>query len=339
MARYRAGEAREWALEHLRGLCGCLLPTFTSDLRGINERAVRADVAREKELGMSGVLVVAECGTTFEELLAVTEIVVDEARGELDVLAHAALGTLEQNIELVRRSQDLGVDGVLISYPLGFYPASEDEVFEYTRAVAECSDLGAVVFAMWLWNFRRLHPSDFSPELIGRLIDEVPNVMAVKNEIGLPGMAGIAQLFERYRDRVVVTDPLERNAPLWQRAYGMRWMGTSNYEALGDAVPRYFGLLQEGRYEEAMEIYWRVHPIRQADAALTGESMAGTALVHRMMWKYQGWLHGFNGGPIRGPHVRISDAQMRTLRGAVQAAGLPVPEDPDAAFFVGRNPA
>lgn len=339
MARYGPGEAREWALEHLRGLCGCLLPTFTSDLRAVNERAIRADVAREKELGMSGVLVVAECGTTFEELLQVTEIVVDEARGELDVLAHASLGTLEQNIELVRRSQDLGVDGVLISYPLGFYPSSEDEVFEYTRAVAECSDLGGVVFAMWLWNFRRLHPSDFSPDLIGRLIDEVPNVMAVKNEIGLPGMAGIGQLFERYRDRVVITDPLERNAPLWVRAYGMPWMGTSNYEALGGEVPRYFGLLQEGRYEEAMDIYWRIHPIRQADAALTAESMAGTALVHRLMWKYQGWLHGFNGGPIRGPHVRISDAQMRTLRAAVIAAGLPVTDDPDAAFFVGRNPA
>jgi 4-hydroxy-tetrahydrodipicolinate synthase len=339
MARYGRGEAREWALEHLRGLCGCLLPTFTSDLRGINERAIRADVAREKELGMSGVLVVAECGTTFDELLQVTEIVVDEARGELDVLAHASLGTLEQNIELVRRSQDLGVDGVLISYPLGFYPTSEDEVFEYTRAVAECSDLGGVVFAMWLWNFRRLHPSDFSPDLIGRLIDEVPNVMAVKNEIGLPGMAGIAQLFERYRERLIITDPLERNAPLWVRAYGMPWMGTSNYEALGSAVPAYFGLLQEDRYEEAMDIYWRVHPIRQADAGLTAESMAGTALVHRLVWKYQGWLHGFNGGPIRGPHQRISDAQMRTLRAAVQASGLPVTEDADAAFFVGRNPA
>jgi 4-hydroxy-tetrahydrodipicolinate synthase len=338
VARYGRGEAREWALEHLRGQCGCLLPTFTNDLRGINERAIRADVAREKEFGMTGVLVVAECGTTFDELVEVTEIVVDEAGGELDVLAHASLGTLEQNVELVRRSAAIGVDGVLGSYPLMFYPGSEEEIFEYTRALAECSDLGLVIFAMWLWNFRRLHPSDFSPELIGRLVDEVPNVMAVKNEIGLPGMAGIGQLFERFRDRVVVTDPLERNSPVWQRAYGMRWMGTSNYECMAGEVPRYFGLLEEGRYEEAMDVYWRVHPIRQADAAVTGEAQAGTALVHRLVWKYQGWLHGFNGGPIRSPHLRISDAQMRTLRSAAEASGLTVTSDPDSAFFVGRNP-
>jgi len=339
VAQYGAGEAREWALEKLRGQCGCLLPTFTNDLRGINERAIRADVRREKELGIAGVLVVAECGTTFPELLEATEIVVDEAGGEMHVLAHAALGTLEQNVELVQASAAIGVDGVLAPYPLMFYPQDESEIYEYTRALAECSGLGLVIFAMWLWNFRRLHSSDFSPDLIGRLVDGVPNVMAIKNEIGLPGMAGIAQLFERYGDRLIVTDPLERNSPLWQRTYGMKWMGTSNYECMADGVPRYYSLLEEDRYEEAMDLYWELHPVRQADAALTSESMAGTALVHRLVWKYQGWLHGFNGGPIRGPHQRISDGQMRTLRAAAEAAGLAVTAEPDSAFFVGRHPA
>jgi dihydrodipicolinate synthase/N-acetylneuraminate lyase len=338
MARYGPGEARGWALEHLRGCCGCLLPTFTSDLSGINETAIRADVAREKELGMSGVLIVAECGTTLPELKRVTEIVVDEARDELLTLAHAALPSLEQNLELVRFSESAGVDGVLVSYPLTFYPASEQEVFDYTRAVAESSALGAIVFAMWLWNFRRLHPSDFSPDLIGRLVDEVPNVMAVKTEIGTPGAAGIAQVFERYRERLVVTDPIEANAPVWQRAYGMQWMGTSNYECMAGEVPRYMQLLAEGRYEEAMEIYWRLHPIRQADAEVIGEAIRGTALVHRLVWKYQGWLHGFNGGPIRGPHMRLGDRQMAVLRTAARASGLPVTDEPDSAFFVGRNP-
>jgi len=338
MAAYGPREAREWALEHLRGNCGCLLPTFTSDLRDVNEAAIRHDVALEKRYGMSGVLIVSECGTTLEELKRVTDIVVDEAGGELQTLAHASLPTLEQNVELIRYSEQAGVDGVLVSYPLTFYPTSEDDVFEYTRALTESSGLGSIVFAMYLWNFRRLHPSDFSPDLIGRLIDEVPAVMAVKTEIGTPGAAGIAQIFERYRHRVVVTDPIEANSPVWQRNYGMQWMGTSNYEAMAGEVPHYFGLLQEDRYEEAMDIYWRMHPIRQADAEVIGEAIRGTSLVHRLVWKYQGWLHGFNGGPIRGPHLRISDRQMQTLRAAAVASGLPVTEEPDTAFLRGRHP-
>lgn len=314
------------------------MPTFTSDLRGINEAAIRHDVELEKRFGMTGVLIVSECGTTFEELLELTEIVVDAAGGKLQTFAHASLATLEDNISLLRRSQAVGVDGALISYPLTFYPSREDEIFEYTRILTESTDLGTIVFAMHLWNFRRLHPSDFSPDLIGRLIDNVGGVMAVKTEIGAPGVAGIAQIFERYADRLVVTDPIEANSPVWQRNYGMQWMGTSNYEAMAGEVPRYFGLLQSGRYEDAMSIYWKVHPLRQADAEVMMEAMRGTNLVHRLVWKYQGWLHGFNGGPIRGPHHRISDRQMRTLREAAVASGLPITSDPDAEFLVGRNP-
>jgi dihydrodipicolinate synthase/N-acetylneuraminate lyase len=340
LPNYTRAEARDWARENFSGCCGCLLPTFTSDLTRINDEAIRHDVRREKELGISGILLVAECGTTLDELKHVTDVALDEANGELMTVAHASLPTLEQNIELARYSEEAGVDALLVPYPLTFYPATEDDVFEYTRTLAESTRLAIIVFAMHLWNFRRLHPSHFSPDLIGRLIDEVPNVAAIKTEIGGgAGVAGIAQVFERYRDRVIITDPIEANAPAWAAAYGLQWIGTSNYEAFGGEVPRYLELLRAGRFEEAMDIYWQTHPIREADAEVIGEASRGTYLVHRLCWKYQGWLHGFNGGPIRAPHMRITDRQMKRLRDGVAASGLPVTDDPDSAFFVGRNPA
>ena len=40
--------------------------------------------------------------------------------------------------------------------------------------------------------------------------------------------------FERFRGRLLITDPLEHNAPIWIRNYGMRFMGTSNYESMAD---------------------------------------------------------------------------------------------------------
>jgi 4-hydroxy-tetrahydrodipicolinate synthase len=57
-----------------------------------------------------------------------------------------------------------------------------------------------------------------------------------------------------------------------------------------------------------------------------------------MHWKYQGWLMGYNGGPIRQPHMRISAAQMATLRAAAVKSGLDVTTDDDALFYTGRNP-
>ncbi len=67
--------------------------------------------------------------------------------------------------------------------------------------------------------------------------------------------------------------------------------------------------------------------------------IAGSNFVHRMLWKYQGWLNGFNGGPLRQPTMRRVDRQMRPLRQALLASGLAVTTDPDQAFFVGRHPA
>lgn len=340
MSKFEPGQAREWAMTSLRGVAGCVMPSFTADQSRLNEAAIRHDVRRERELGFTGFLIVGENGTTQEELRRFIEIAVDEAGDSMVTIVQAAAGTLAENIEIVRFAADAGVDLVMPSYPTAFYPQHADEVVAYTRAVAEASHLGVIVFAMNLWNFTRLHPSGFAPDWLETIVDTVPNVVAIKNEIGDPGVAGLAEVFTRFSDRVLVADPLEMNAPAWTRTFGMPWMGTSNYEYFGSAVPEYFDVLQKpDGYDEAMRMYWRLHPARVATGSLMKEANSGTSLVHRLLWKYQGWLHGFNGGPVRSPHMRLHDRQMTQLRSAALAAGLPITEDEDAMFFAGRIPA
>lgn len=339
MARYGRGEARAWAREHLRGVAGCLSCTLRADLEGLNERATRHDVRLQIEQGYAGTLLVSENGTTPSEMRELIDIAVDEADGRLITILQASEPTLAQNLDLIAYAENAGVDIVLPSFPLTFYPLSEDDVYDYYTALASSTSMGMIVFAIHLWNFGRLHPSSFSPRLIARLIEDCPNVVAVKNEIGAPGVAGISEVFERFRDQVVITDPFEMNAPTWVRAYDMQFLGTSNYEYLGPVVPRMFELLRTpGGYDEAMELYWKVQPARQANMRIMGEAVAGTNLVPRIIWKYQGWLNGYNGGPIRSPQGRISDGQMQALRASLVASGLSVPEEDDAAFFVGRHP-
>lgn len=339
MVEYRRGEAREWAFATMKGLCGCTMPTLNSSLTRINERAIRHDVRREAELGFWGTLLVSECGTTSAEMRQVVDIAVDEARRVgLRTVMHASFPTLQETIEMVQYAESAGCDLVLLSYPLSFYPMSEQEVYDYSRAVAERTNLGIILFAIQLWNFHRLHPSGFSPRLIGRLVDDVPNVVCVKNEIGQPGVAGIAEVFYRFRERVLVCDPLERNAPAWILTFGQQFMGTSNYEYMGGEVIKYVKLLQEGRIDEGMELYWRLHPAREAYAQVQNSFMPGAGLVHRLVWKYQYWLNGFNGGPIRQPHLRINDNQMRILRQGLVRSGITPAPGEDHEFFVGRNP-
>lgn len=338
MVKYEAGEAREWARARLAGCCGCLMPSFTPDLGELDEAGIRHDVQMEKRFGMRAILLVSECGTTRDEMRRFVEIAAHEAGEDLVTVLQASQPTPELTLDAVRHAAEAGVDLTLLSYPQFFYPRSEDEVFGFTKAVADATPLGMIIFAMNLWNFGRLHPAGFSMPLLGRFVEEIPNVVAIKNELGLPGVGGIGHVFERFGDQVVVTDPMEQNSPVWTRAYGMRFMGTSNYEYMAGEVPRYFNLLQDpATYEQAMEIFWRLLPARQANSVTTAEVSSGTQTIHRLVWKYQGWLMGFNGGPLRPPVMRINDAQMGRLRSAALASGLPVTDDEDHLFFAGRQ--
>jgi dihydrodipicolinate synthase/N-acetylneuraminate lyase len=340
LAKFGQGEGRDWAKQNLRGVAGCVSPTFTNDLRGLNEAAIRHDVRLEKELGFAGILLVSETGTTPAEMREFVDITVDAAGGDLITILQASEQTLQDNIDLIAYAENAGADLVLPSFPLMFHPQTEDEVYDFFKGMADSTSMGMIVFAIHLWNFGRLHPSTFSPRLIRRLVDDCPNVVAIKNEIGHPTVAGVSEVFERFNDEVVVTDPMEHNAPAWTCAYDMQFLGTSNYEYAGSAVPRMFDLLQDrGTYDEAMELYWQMHPARLANLAVMGEAIAGTSLVHRLAWKYQNWLQGFNGGPIRFPQGRLNDGQMARLRSSLVAAGLPVTDDPDERFFVGRLPS
>ena len=77
--------------------------------------------------------------------------------------------------------------------------------------------------------------------------------------------------------------------------FGQQWMGTSNYEYWGGAVPEYFALLQKGEFEKAMEIYWRINPARQARVAIQATFAGGqlhpplplevSGLAARLQWR------------------------------------------------------
>jgi 4-hydroxy-tetrahydrodipicolinate synthase len=129
MAEYRKGEAREWAKDKMRGVANTITPTFTQDLRGVNERAIRHDVRKEIEYGFWGALMVAETVTTLPEYVQCMTWAVDEAKGKLRLIHHASFSTLEENIMAVHAAEQAGAELVLLSYPANFYPESHYDYF------------------------------------------------------------------------------------------------------------------------------------------------------------------------------------------------------------------
>ncbi|HZR98276.1 MAG TPA: dihydrodipicolinate synthase family protein [Chloroflexota bacterium] len=334
---YTKSEAKDWARAHMRGVCNVIIPSYTHHLKRLNEKAIRHDVRQNIAHKFWGALLVSEAGTTLDEMRQFMEIAVDEARGRHHFLLHGTFDTAEDTVAMCKAAEQIGVSGLLLGYPNSFYPRTARDIYDYSAYVCNSTDLGVVLFAAGHWNFGRIHPSGFPPDVLVELAD-LPNVVAIKHEVARPGVAGFHQFWKMARDKqILVSDPLEANSPLWVDLFGMQWMGTSNYEWWGPRVPEYFAHLQDGDYDQAMAIYWQIQPARAARMAEQA-TFSGANFIHRYLWKYQAWLTGYNGGPLRQPAMKLADAPMRRLREALQRSQVPCETADIAEFFVGRNP-
>lgn len=335
MASYTKKEAREWARQALVGVANVTIPTMTGDFTGINEKAVRHDVRLAKQHGFIGSLAVSEVPMSVEEHDQFQQIMIDEAKGEFLVVHHAVFNTLEDNIAAVKRAEANGADLVLLGYPPHFYPKSLDEIYDYSKAVCDATNLGVILFPVPIWGFSRLHPADIPVSVLRRLVDDCPNVVAIKAEGGMPFIMSAIEVHRHFHKEVVISSPLEFEYFPLAQVLDIPFCGTNYSAFFGPWMPRAHALIREGRFDEATELYYKLEPMRRAVMTL---GFGGQGLSNRLLWKYQAWLQGYNGGPIRHPTARLYDKDMALLRGATQAAGLDPTHSPDEEFFIGRNP-
>ena len=338
MVSYKKHEAREWARANMHGLCNVVVPSYTQDLKRVSEQGIRHDIRKEVEYGFWGTLLVSEVAITVDEYRQFVQWSHDEAKGRVKLVHHAMFNTLEENIEAVQMAEAEGCELVLLGYPHNFHATSEDQIFDYTRRFCDATRLGVILFPVPHWGFERVHPAGMSPQLVNRMVKEIPNVVCIKAESGMPTPAGFIQCWKNHSHEVVVTIPVEGEAFPLAGILPIQFMGTSNYEFYGPLLPQMFKMVREGRFDAMMELYWKINPSRVTQRSITASYMPGAGILHRQVWKYQAWLNGFNGGPLRQPTMKIRDVHMRQLRESLKRSGVPVTEDPDSAFFVGRNP-
>jgi 4-hydroxy-tetrahydrodipicolinate synthase len=329
-------DVRSWAWEHFQGVNNVVIPSFTQDLRDISEKGIRHDVNRVVELGFTGTLLVGELNITPDEYQRFTEIAADEARGRLNLIFHASFNTLEENIEAARRAHAAGARLALLSYPSCFYPTSLQDIFDYTKAFCDATDLGVILFPMTHWGFERLHSASIPVDMLVALTDACPNVVSVKAEGGFPSIAGFAHVWNRLAERVLVTMPIIQEAIALANLVPLRVIATSNTEYYGDTAPRMLALAQAGKSDEAMDLLWQIAPAWRANGGVAPVPHAHS--VNRAAWKYQAWLAGFNGGPVRTPANRLHGNEMRAFRKALVDSDLWVTDDGDELYYLSRNP-
>lgn len=335
MVDYSRKEARDWAREKLVGVANVVIPTMTADVKRLNEAAARHDVEKCIEQGFTGTLACSEVAITLEEYGQFCRTMVEQAAGRLLIFHHAVFNTLDDNIEALRLAEAAGTEIVLLGYPPYLNPKSLEDVYSYTKAFCDATDLAVMLFPIPLWGWRDFHPADMPLSLLRRLIDDCPNIVSIKCEGGMPQIMSLIETYRHLRDEIVISAPLEHEYVPLAQVMDIPFSGTNFSAYFGPWLPKMFSLIQAGDYDEATRIYYQLDPARKAYGSVP---QLGGGLINRMLWKYEAWLQGYSGGPLRHPTARIFPRDMVRLRAAQEAAGMNPTKDLDDDFYVGRCP-
>lgn len=174
----------------------CPLITPMNEDESINERELRNQVNRMIDAGIHGLFA---CGTNGESYILsdaekerVLSVVADEARGRVPVYAGTGCVGTKETIRLSLRAQAAGADVLSVVTPY-YAQASQDELYEHYRAVAEAVELPVV-----LYNIPARTGNALSPALVERLAD-IENIAAAKDSSG--NFDNMLQYIERTRDK------------------------------------------------------------------------------------------------------------------------------------------
>ena len=147
----------------------------------LDERAVRRLVRRQVD---AGIHFLVPCGTTGEnptlnnaERVRIVEILVDEAAGQVPVLAGAGGYNTQEVIHLADEMRKAGASGLLSVTPYYNKPTQEG-LYQHYRAIADATPL-----PIMLYNVPGRTGVNIEPSTVVRLA-AIPNIVGIKEASG-----------------------------------------------------------------------------------------------------------------------------------------------------------
>ena len=172
--------------------CGTALVTPFNDDLSLDEAALRNFVEFQISEGIDFLV---PCGTTGEsptladnEHRRVVEIVVEQTRGRVPVIAGAGGNNTSHIIKLARECERVGADGLLSVTPYYNKPTQEG-LYQHFRAIAQETSLPII-----LYNVPPRTNVNILPDTVVRLA-EIPNIIGVKEASG--DISQIAEIANR----------------------------------------------------------------------------------------------------------------------------------------------
>ncbi|QDS95471.1 4-hydroxy-tetrahydrodipicolinate synthase [Roseimaritima multifibrata] len=250
-------------MSSLNRISGILTPNLTPvDSQGrVDDDCLRGYVDWLIERGVDGLYPNGSTGEfirfTPSERRHIVQVVVDQNRGRVPVLAGAAEANVKETIEACNAYGEMGVRAVAIVAPY-YYRLSSEGVYAYFRQIADSVDVDVTLYNIPLFA------SPIDVETVRRLAMDCPRVIGIKDSSGdLPNMMRMIQSIRPQRsDFSFLTGWDAALVPMLIAGCDGGTNATSG--VVPELTRAIYQSVQEGRIEEAMQMQYQLLPLFDA---------------------------------------------------------------------------
>ena len=282
---------------------GIIPPIITpmNDDESINVAELRAQVNRQIEGGVHAIFCFGTNGEGYilngKEKELVLRTVIEETNGRVPVYAGTGCISTKETIEQSKMAQSLGADVLSIITP-SFAAASQNELYEHYKAVAEAVDMPIV-----LYNIPARTGNALAPATVARLA-QIDNIVGAKDSSG--NFTNILAYIDAGKSKKNGTfSTLSGNDQLiiWNLLAG----GTGGIAGCANVYPHVmasiYNLFMEGKIEEAKAANASIASFRACFKYGNPNTIVKTAVA----------MLGYNVGKCRAPFNQVPEEGIKAL--------------------------
>ena len=282
---------------------GIIPPIITpmNDDESINVAELRAQVNRQIEGGVHAIFCFGTNGEGYilngKEKELVLRTVIEETNGRVPVYAGTGCISTKETIEQSKMAQSLGADVLSIITP-SFAAASQNELYEHYKAVAEAVDMPIV-----LYNIPARTGNTLAPATVAKLA-QIDNIVGAKDSSG--NFTNILAYIDAGKSKKNGTfSTLSGNDQLivWNLLAG----GTGGIAGCANVYPHVmasiYNLFMEGKIEEAKAANASIASFRACFKYGNPNTIVKTAVA----------MLGYNVGKCRAPFNQVPEEGIKAL--------------------------
>ena len=188
-----------------------------------------------------------------KEIKNIFTIVKEEAGNKVMVMGGCSHTNIRTVIKLVNHAEEVGLDSVIISPPYYWRP-TDDNILTHYKTISKETNLGIMVYNNWFAN-----QYDMSVDIITRLIEDVPNIVALKENT--TKIEKFAKIIDRVGDRIAIINGMGPRHEPWTSFMGAKGSVVAAANLLTKTSVDIYKATSTGDYEIAKSLLKKADPI------------------------------------------------------------------------------